>query len=199
MGLMLRRVPISCPTPAGLPLHCKASESAGDSKAIFKLRTGRNLQLRQNSATASYRDITRYAREIADPRFLPDNRVAHHAAIDGRIGADLGAVLNNDPANPWRPGKPMKGRGASMVEIDTWLTDAHPRMQDNPITDQRMGNRCLRPDSAIAADADIRTDDAVRANNRTGTNFRVGANDHPRIDDHMLFETCLGMNSKRLD
>src|ERR1700736_6631150 len=141
------------------------------------------------------RDVCYDAHDIADPRFLPDDRVAHGAAIDRRIGADLDAVLNYDPANPRSPGKSVRGQGnAGMAEIDSWLTDPHPRMQDNPVAEQRMGNRHLRPNQAIAADADIRTDDAVRANDRAGTDFRAGPDGPPRIDDHVLFETCLGMN-----
>ena len=96
------------------------------------------------------------AHEIADARFFPNERVAHGAAIDVE-GADLDAVVNYDPANPQRPGKSVRGQGdAGMAEIDTWL-------KDNPVAEQRVGNRHLRPDQAIAADADIRTDDAVRA------------------------------------
>src|SRR5438874_1742829 len=114
-------------------------------------------------------DICRDAHEIADPRFLPDDRIANSAAIDRRIGADLDAVLNNDPANPQRPGNSVRCQcNAGAAEIDTWLTNANPRMQDHPVADQRMSNRCLRPDQATAADADTRTNYAIRANDRTG-------------------------------
>lgn len=158
------RLPRLQPPRAFVPLRGNGASSSRDSEVIFAPRAGK-VRRRGDNATSPNRDVCRDAHKIADPRFLPDDRVAHGAAINRRIGADLDAVLNNDPANPRRPGKSVRGEGnAGMAEIDTWLTDAHPRMQDNPVADQRMGNRCLWPDQAIAADADIRTDDAVRAN-----------------------------------
>src|ERR1700730_10437983 len=151
-----------------MPMRGKASSRTGGGEAVVKPRTSGYLRPRQNNAAAPNRGVCRDAHEIADPRFLPDDRVAHGAAIDRRIGANLDAILNNDPANCRRPGKSVRRQGITgMAEIDTWLTDAHSRMQENPVADQRMGNRCLRPNQAIAADADIRTDDAVRANDRT--------------------------------
>src|SRR5664279_4154544 len=132
---------------------------------------------------ATYSDIFRDPREIANPRFFPDDGIAPCAAIHRRVGADLDAVLNNDPANPRRyDGSP------GVAEINTILADAGAGMQNNPIADQRMGQSDLRPDQAIPADADAGTDHAVRANDRTRPDFRARANDHAGVDNHALFK-----------
>jgi len=81
-----------------------------------------------------------------------------------------------------------------MAEIRSGLADARARMQNNPIADQRMANRDLRPDQAIAADADIGADHAVRANDGTRADLGARADDHAGIDDHPLFKPSFGMD-----
>ena len=45
------------------------------------------------------RDIFRDPREITDSCCFPDDGITQRAAIDRGVGADLDAVLNDDPAN----------------------------------------------------------------------------------------------------
>ena len=144
---------------------------------------------------ASNRGIFRDPREIAILCFFPDDGIARRAAIDGGVGADFDAVLNNDPANPQRLGKPGRGKGnAGMAAIDTGLADACTRMHNNAVADQRMANRDLRPDQAIAADTDIGTNHAVCTDDCTEANFGAWTDDHTRVDDHALFKPCFGMD-----
>ena len=88
---------------------------------------------------ASNRGIFRDPRKVADSCCFADDGIARRAAIDRAVGADLDTVLNNDPANPRRPGESARGHGnAGMAGIDSWLTDAHPWMQE----DRARGGQC---------------------------------------------------------
>src|ERR1019366_9986172 len=163
--------------------RCPQIQSAscrdGVAGKILEARAGGKTGLRGDDAMASNRGIFRDPRKIADKCFFSDDGIAHGAAIDRGVGADLDAILNNDPANPRRLGKPgCAGGNGGIVEIRPGLADAGARMQNNPVADQRMANRDLRPDQAIAADADIGANHAVRADDGTRADLDARADDH---------------------
>src|SRR5208283_2799984 len=114
---------------AGIENRSAILRSSSKAGKIFESCAGGKASLRGDDAMASNRGIFRDPREIADSCFFPDDGIARRAAIDGGVGANFDAVLNNDPANPQRLGKPGRGKGnAGMAAIDTGLADACTRM-----------------------------------------------------------------------
>ena len=89
---------------------------------------------------------------IIDLGAFADDGVVHGAAIDGRIGADLDIVLDDDAtdlhdldhaARAWRITKAV-------------LADTRAIMDDDAVTDERAENAARPPRSnAVAADLDV--------------------------------------------
>ena len=83
--------------------------------------------------TTLWRDLD----EIVDLRPLADDGIAVAAAVDGRVGADLDIVLDDHPPDLRHLQVPL-GAGH---EAETILSDANAGMDDDPVADQRMGDR----------------------------------------------------------
>ena len=100
--------------------------------------------LRNQNAVPADDDVVADLHEIIDFRALADDRVAIGAAVDGRAGADLDVVLDDDapdlrhlemPAGPER-------------EAETVLSDVRAGMDDDAVADQRAGERRARARSS---------------------------------------------------
>src|SRR4029077_17516424 len=97
----------------------------------------RNAGMRGEHAVPPDLDVVRDLDEVVDLGPLPDHGVADRAAVDGRIGAYLHIVLDDD----------APALGDLIMAPHAWkvseaiLPDPHTGMDDHAITDQRMGNR----------------------------------------------------------
>src|SRR6202045_4624546 len=92
---------------------------------------------------------------IVDFRALADHRVTQAAAIDGRSGADLHVVLDQDPAGLRHLQMAIRSKEDEAISV---LSNAAARMDQDVVADQRKLNRGTGADVAIPADPDIGAD-----------------------------------------
>src|ERR1700720_2338696 len=118
---------------------------------------------------------------IVDFRALSDHRIAQAAAIDGRSGADLHAVLDQDAAGLRHLQMPALAEENEAIAI---LSDAAAGMDQDVVSDQRELNRAAGADIAIPADPDIGRDDGPGADHRSSADFNIWADHRERVDDH---------------
>lgn len=79
------------------------------------------------------------------------------------------------------------------------LPDATAGMYDHAIADQRVHDRCARPDRAIAADRDIRSDHGRGADHGPRADLGTRSDDGTWIDRDAAFEPGGGMNGGARD
>ena len=132
--------------------------------------------------------------QIVDLGALADDGIPGGAAVDGRIGADLHIVLNDDAAGLRDFLMALRGRQIA----ETVLADARARMDDDAIADQRMLDRRTGADRAVAADAHARPDHRAGRDHRAGADLGIGADDGERIDRHIRFKACRRMHVRVL-
>ena len=114
--------------------------------------------------------------EIINFRALADDRVLKGAPIDGRIGADLDVVLDDDPADLRHLEVPAGAHG----EAEAVLADAHARMDDDPVADEGMGDGRQGADVAVAADGDAVADHGAGGDARAAPDAGLGGDDGAR-------------------
>src|SRR6202035_1870783 len=127
---------------------------SGHHHIIPDFDTARYADLRDNDAVSPDLAVVSDLHQIVDLGALADDGVAAGAAVDGRIGADLHIVLNDDAAGLRDFLMALRARQIAK----TVLADTGARVDDDAIADQRMLDRRAGADRAIAADADARAD-----------------------------------------
>ena len=132
--------------------------------------------------------------QIVDLGALADDGIAGGAAVDGRIGADLHIVLNDDAAGLRDFLMALRARQIAKPV----LADTGARMDDDAIADQRMLDRRAGADRAVAADANARPDNRADRDHRAGADLGIGADDRERIDRHIRFKARRRMNVRVL-
>src|ERR1700682_1045958 len=123
---------------------------------------------------------------IVDFGALADHGVAQAAAIDGRAGADLHIVLDQDAAGLRHLQMAIRPEKDEAIAV---LTDTAAGMDQHVVANQRALNRRMRADVAVPADPDIDTDHGARTDDRPGADFDVRTNHGKRIDNHPIFQT----------
>ncbi len=78
--------------------------------------------------------------EIVDLGVFADDRVGHGAAVDGRVGADLDIVLDDDAADLRNALRAGRAGG----EAETVLADPGAGMDDHPVA-ERASSALLAP------------------------------------------------------
>src|SRR5262245_46609925 len=94
-------------------------------------------------------DVVPYLHEIINFRALADHCILKCTAIDGRIGANLNVVLNDDAADLGHLEVTLRSHG----EAEPVLPNAGPGMDDDPVADEGMREGRLRADEAIPANS----------------------------------------------
>ena len=74
------------------------------------------------------------------------------AAVDRGVGADIGIVADDDPAEL----RHLDRAGRIRRKAEAGLADPHPRVQHDPRADQAMAERDIGADPAIVAQLDAR-------------------------------------------
>ena len=143
---------------------------AADDDEIPELGRAGDADLGDDDAMAPDDDVVPDLHEIINFGALADDRVLKGAAIDGRIGADLDVVLDDDAADL----RHLEVAAAAHGEAEAVLADAHARMDDDAVADQGVGDASPGPDVAVAADGDAIADDGV------GGDARAAADAGPR-------------------
>src|ERR1700682_3070880 len=109
---------------------------------------------------------------IVDFRAFADDGIAQTAAIDGRSGADLDVVLDQDAAGLRYFQMAIRSKEHEAIAI---LSDAAAGVDQDVIAHKRKLNGATRADVAIPADPDIGTDHGTRTDDRPGAEFYVSA------------------------
>src|SRR6202171_4983322 len=110
--------------------------------------------LRDEHAVPSDGGVVSDLHQIVDLGALADDGISGRAAVDGRIGADLHVVLDDDAAG--LRNLLMSPRARQIAEAV--LPDTDTRMDDDAIADQGMLDRRAGADGAVAADGGGRAD-----------------------------------------
>src|SRR5262249_14082054 len=133
-------------------------------------------------AVAANRDIVANLDEIVDLGPFANHGVLDGSAIDGAVGADFHAVLDDDPTDL----RDLAGTLGARDKPESVLSDRTARMHDHAIADKSMGYRSIGTDCTIAADTNAGPDDGARTNERTGANFGAGSNHSAGIDRYIV-------------
>jgi hypothetical protein len=128
--------------------------------------------------------VVRDLDQIVDLGALPDHGVAHEAAVDGRVGADLHIVLDDHARHLRHLAVPLRARQIA----EAVLADAGARMDDHAVPDQRMHDGCAGPDGAIAPDPHLWPDHRASCDHATGSDFGARPDHRSRVDRHALLE-----------
>src|SRR4029077_20768054 len=102
--------------------------------------------------------------EDVDLGAFADDGVAAAAPVDGRAGADLHVVSNDDAAELWHLGMSIDAREVA----EAVLPDPAARMADHAVADDGMNDRCAWPNRAIAADPHVGPDHRVGSDHGSG-------------------------------
>src|SRR6266852_7624508 len=141
---------------------------------------------------AADHDVVADLHEIVDLGALADDGVTDAAAVDGRAGADLDIVLNDDAAELWD----LFVSVSAHDETETILSDPAAGMDDHAIADQRMRDRASGADRAVTADGDVRSDHGGRADHRSAPDLGARPDHGSRIDDHPGLQPGRGMDER---
>ena len=164
--------------------------------ALISMETSaaRNAGLRSNQAMPPNGTVVCDLDQVVDLGALADDGVSGRAAVDGRIGADLHVVLDDDA--PHLRNLLMSLRARQIAEAV--LADTDTRMNDHAIADQRMLDRRTGADRTVAADAHTRPDHRAGRDHRAGADLGMGTDDGQRIDRHIRFKACRRMHVRVL-
>src|SRR5262249_5759277 len=104
--------------------------------------------LGRDYAVPTYNDVVGYLHQIIDFGAFADNRILKCPAVDGGVGADLHVVLDDDAADL----RDLEVAARAHGEAESVLSDAHSRVNDHAVADERVGDGRERADVAVAAD-----------------------------------------------
>src|SRR5437899_5501249 len=150
----------------------------------------RNTRKPGYNAIAADANIVGDLHQIVDLGALSDDGVGHRAAIDGRVGADLDVVLDDDAADLRHA---LRSLGAGH-EAEAVLADPCAAMDDDAVADQSILDAGARTDVAVAADL------AGAANDGVGRDDRAGAYGSTRTDHGACLHDRTGLDMRgRID
>src|SRR5215207_6276421 len=157
---------------------------ASDYDEVLQRRRTRDADLRDDYAVAPDDHVMTDLDEVIDLGPLADDPVAARAAIDGRVGADLDVVLDDDAADLGHLPVPARAHG----EAETVLLDADARMQDHAVPDERVQETDAGADRAATTDAYVRADHRLWADDRAGSYFGTGADHGAGVDRDVVLQ-----------
>src|ERR1700732_3628390 len=122
---------------------------------------------------------------VVDFRTLADHGVAQAAAVDGRSGADLHVVLDQDAAGLRDLQMAFRAKENEPIAV---LSDAAAGMDEDLIADQREldGGSCA--DVAIPPDPDIGGNQCTRADDCPCPDRNIRTDHSQWIDNHAVFQ-----------
>src|ERR1700689_1086533 len=135
-------------------------------------------------------DVVSDLHEVVDLRPLADDSIARCAAVDRRIRADFHIVLDDDAADL----RHLRMSQGSDDKAETVLADRRSGMDDDPVSDQGIGDAHAGADRTAAADLDVGCDDDIGPEDGPRADLRLWTDDGARIDDDFGLEPGLGMN-----
>src|SRR4051812_45247601 len=108
--------------------------------------------MRRQHAMASNFHVVRDLDQVVDLGTLPDHGVADRSAVDGRVGADLDPILNDDTPDLRHLAVPPGARQVAKAV----LPDTGTGMNDDAIANQRMDDGGACADDAVPSDTHMR-------------------------------------------
>ena len=151
---------------------------------VAKLRRAGNARLRDDDAVAPDDGVVADLNEVVDLRAFADDRIVEGAAIDGRVGADLDVVADDDAAHLRHLQMPL---GAHR-KPEAVLPDADARMQDDALADDGVRDGGAGADIAVAPDRHAIAHDGARSDGRAAADVGLPANDGAGLDRHALLD-----------
>src|SRR5262249_33530324 len=168
-----------------------ANACAQDDEVLQRGTPG-NPGLSNEHTVPSNHHIVANLNEIVDLGTLADHGVADRPAVDGGTGADLDVVLNDDAPDL----RNLKMPACPHQKAEPVLPDAAARMDDHPVSDQRVRDRRPGPDVAVASDANARPHNHVGCYPGPGSDLGVGSNDGAGVYDRTRLEARAGMHMR---
>src|SRR5262245_43315547 len=150
---------------------------ASQGHEIAEFRAPGDTGLRHDDTMPSDHHVVPDLHEIINFRALPDHGVAQGATVDGGIGADFDAILDDHAADL----RHFQVTGLAHGEAESILADCHSGMNDDPVADESMGKGDIRPDIAVPADMHAVADDAACRDRRVAADPRLGPDHGARL------------------
>src|SRR5262249_33637735 len=122
--------------------------------------------------------------QIVDLRALADHRISQSAAVDGRVGADLHVVLDDDAPDLRQP----LGAARAGDEAEPFAADLGAAVDDDAVGDECGLDSGARPDETVAPDLRAGADDGVGRYHRAGAYRHAGADRRAGLDHHAVFQ-----------
>src|SRR5437763_16949747 len=115
---------------------------------IANFRAAINSNQSGQDAAPTENDIVPDLHQIIDHRARTDHRVVSGAAVDRRVGPDIGVVADDHPSELRDLDRPLGVRG----KPESGLADPHTGMQHDTRPDHAMAERHIGADPAILAE-----------------------------------------------
>src|SRR3954471_25065427 len=160
------------------------SDAASHHHVIPDRAASRDAGMRRKHAMPPDLDVVRDLDEVVDLAALPDHSVPDGAAVDGRIGADLDAVHDDDPSDL----RNLAVAGCARHEAKAVLPDTRARVDDYAVADQCMHDGAARADDAVATNVHVRSNHCGWADHGAGADLRARANDGCGVDHNAGFK-----------
>src|SRR5262249_20639423 len=138
------------------------------------------------------RDVVGDLHEVVDLGALADHRIAERAAIDAAVGTDLHVVLDDDAAHLGHFEVPPGPHG----KAEAVLADAHARMQQHAVADQRVRDAGAGADVAVAADGAAIAHHGAGRHHRAAPDLRLAADNRAWLDAHVLLDDGARMHRR---
>src|SRR5262249_46263286 len=165
---------------------------AAQHSVVSDLDAAGNPGLRDDEAMAPDRAVVADLDQIIDLGALSNDGVAAATPVDRGIGADLDVVLDDHP-----PRLRNLDRAFTIgKEAEAVLADAAARMDDPPVTDERVHDRRAGADRAAAADPHAGADHGVGDDHRAGADLGARPDDDPGVDGHVALEPRRGVHGR---
>ena len=154
----------------------------GQRHVVFNRHAARHAHLRREQDVAADGDAVRDLDEVVDLGARADPRLAHGRTIDGRVGADLDVVLDDDAAD--LRNLVMRAVGAAR-EAEAVAADDGAVLEDDAVAEaDALADRDARVQHAVVADLDLPADRRRAVHDRARADARAVADDGERPDRH---------------
>src|SRR5690242_20467427 len=135
-------------------------------------------------------DIVAYLDQVVDLGAFPDHGVAKSTTIDRGAGSDLDLVLNDNTPDL----RDLDVAASSHDEPKAVLADLAPRMNNDPIANQRIADCRAGADRTISSYSHVGPDNSIGPDDRPTADFNTGAENGSRLDRNAAFQPCTFVN-----
>src|SRR6476661_4538086 len=150
---------------------------------IFQCRAAGNTRLRHQYAMPANADIVTYLDQVVDLGAFANHGVADCTTIDRGAGPYLDIVLNDNAPDL----RYLDVTTSPHHKSEAVLTNRAAGMNDDPITDQRIGNGRVCADGTVAPYSHLCADHGVCSDRAATSDFDMRANDRPGLNVDAVF------------